>query len=63
MYRSANFDSDESVRKFADILAISPVLKWCDIRIQSGDRKISVMVEYATEGRMGDVVISDKKTN
>ena len=28
---SANFDSDESVRKFADILAIAPVLKECNI--------------------------------
>ena len=43
---STNFDLDESVRKFADILAIAPVLKECDIRYQyyRGDRKISVNV-------------------
>ena len=29
---STNFDSDESVRKLADILATAPVLKKCDIR-------------------------------
>ena len=28
---SANFDSDESVRKLADILAITPILKKCNI--------------------------------
>ena len=26
LYNSVNFDSDESVKKFADILAIAPVL-------------------------------------
>ena len=28
--RSTNFDSDQSVRKFADILAIAPVLNLCE---------------------------------
>ena len=30
---SANFDSDESVRKLADILAIAPNLTKCDISV------------------------------
>ena len=29
---SANFESDESVRKLADILATAPVFKECDIQ-------------------------------
>ena len=59
---SANFDSDESVRKFADILAVAPILKECNISEQSGDREVSVEIEYATEGRKGAVVISDMRT-
>ena len=31
LYKSTNFDSDESVRKFADFLAISLVLIQCKI--------------------------------
>ena len=57
LYNSVNFDSDESVRKLADILAIAPVLKKCDIGYQEGNRKISVDVEYATEVSLGAIVI------
>ena len=32
LLRSANFDSDETVSKFAEILAVTPVLKKCNIR-------------------------------
>ena len=56
---TADFDSDESVRKFAEILAIAPVLKKCDIGYQEGNRKVSVSVEYATEGRKGAVMLRD----
>ena len=58
---SANFDSDESVSKFADILAIAPVLKKCDIVCPSGDRKVIVDVEYATKESIGAIVISNYK--
>ena len=41
---SANFESDESVRKFAEILAIVPYLIYCDIMFQNGNRKVKVEV-------------------
>ena len=47
---STNFDSDESVRKLADILATASVLKKCDISGQRGNREIKIEVEYATDG-------------
>ena len=50
------------MRKFADILAIAPVLKKCNIRHHRGDRKVSVSVEYATEGRNGAIVMSFEGT-
>ena len=58
-----NFDSEESVRKFADILAIAPVLKVCEIEQARDNRKIKVEVQYATEGIKGAIVIFDKNTN
>ena len=60
---SANFDSDESVKKFAEILAIAPVLKECDLYQQQGNRKVKIEVLYATEGSMGAIVILDRGTN
>ena len=59
---SANFNSDVSVSKFADILAIAPVLKECNISRQIAGRKVRISVEYATEGRKGAIVMRDKKT-
>ena len=53
---SINFGSDESVKKFADIIATAPVLKKCDIEFQSG-RLLVVVVEYASEGIIGSIVI------
>ena len=50
------------MRKLADILAIAPVLKLCNIRSQQGNRKVNVVVEYMTEGRMGAIVIRDRET-
>ena len=44
---SANFDSDESMRKFAEILAISPVLKKCDVSGQKDWRD----GRYGRDGR------------
>ena len=41
---SINFDSDESVRKLAYILAIAPNLTGCDIEFQLGDRNVLVEV-------------------
>ena len=57
---SANFDSDKTVRKFADILATAPDLKKCSISYQEGNRKVKITVEYATEERMGAIVITDR---
>ena len=62
LYASANFDSDESVRKVADILALSPNLTKCDISRQRGNREVVVEVKYACEGRMGAVVIKHRRT-
>ena len=59
LHRSANFDSDESIKKFADILAIAPVLKVCNFRQQRGNRKVKVEVQYATEERKGAIVIQE----
>ena len=50
---STNFDSDKSVRKFAEILAIAPVLKKCNIV----DSSVKVEVQYATVGIKGSLVI------
>ena len=50
------------MRKFSDILDIAIKLKKCDISNHQGIRKIKVEMEYATEERMGTIVISDKKT-
>ena len=59
---STNFDSDESAAKLADILAIAPNLQECDIRQQQGNRIIKVVIEYATEERMGSIIIKDRET-
>ena len=55
---STNFDSDESVRKLADILAIAPALEACHF----SSEKIYVEVQYAIEGRKGAIVIRERKT-
>ena len=60
---SANFYSDKTVRKFADILATAPDLKKCSISYQEGNRKVKIKVEYATEERMGAIVIKDRNNN
>ena len=62
MFNSVNFDSDESVRKLADILAIAPNLTKCDISGQQGSRRVNVAVEYVEEGRMGAVVVKARET-
>ena len=62
LQKSTNLDSDESVRKLADILAIAPVLEKCYVTGQKGERKVSIEVEYMTEGRMGNIVMRDKQT-
>ena len=54
---TVDFDLDASVRKFAEILDIAPVLKKCNISAQRGKRKIWVEVEYATEELLGAIVI------
>ena len=54
---TANFNSDESVRKFADLLATAPHFNYCNIENQQGNRKIRVVVEYAAGVCMGAVVI------
>ena len=58
-----DFDSDESVRKLADVLAIAPVLKECNISYQESNRKIYVEVNYSNEESMGAIVIFDTSTN
>ena len=65
LYDSANFDSDESVRKFADILAIAPVLTKCDFREHecNSNREVKFEVQYATEASIGAIVIIDKNTS
>ena len=37
---SVNFDSDESVRKFTDIIAIAPVLEECMINNSNCNRSV-----------------------
>ena len=41
---SANFDSDESVRKFADIIAIAPEFERCSFFSQVGNRNVMVEI-------------------
>ena len=57
MEDSVNFDSNKSVRKFADILAIAPVLKKCDFRGQQGNKKVKVEVKYSFKKKKGAIVI------
>ena len=40
--RSANFETDETTEKLADILCMACFLKKCDIREQQGSRKVKV---------------------
>ena len=60
--RSANFDANETVEKLADILKSALQLKKCVISYQQGSRKVKAEIEYASEGRMGCIVLSDRKT-
>ena len=48
---SLSFDSDVSVRCFADILAKTPNLRICNITNQGGNRKVRVLINYASEVR------------
>ena len=50
------------MKKLADILAIAPVLKECNIVSQSGNREVYVEVDYATEGNKGAIVINVRST-
>ena len=47
---SLDFDSDESIRCLADILAKAPSLRICNIENQGGNRKVKAKVNYASEG-------------
>ena len=62
MKKSANFSTQESVEKLADILVSARFFKGCSIMDQRG-RKIKVEIEYATAEVMGSIVISDMKSN
>ena len=56
---STNFEAEESLEKFAYILAIAPILIKVDISSQT---KLRVKVEYATEGSMGAIIFQDPGT-
>ena len=49
--------SEVSVRKIADILAIAPVLKYCNIKGDHGRGKIRAEIEYKTEETMGTIKV------
>ena len=59
---NANFDSDQSVMKLAEILATTPCLTKCDIRNQLSSREVRVEVLYATNEETGAVVMKDRLT-
>ena len=59
---TANFETDETVEKLADILQLASFLKKCEIGYQLGNRKVKVAIEYASDEAVGSIVISDKAT-
>ena len=61
-YGTANFDSDESIKKLAQILATAPQIKKCNIESQTGSRNVTMRVDYATEERKGAVVVQDRSS-
>ena len=54
LYESIEFNK-QSISKFADIIATAPVLKECNI----SPSMVRVQVEYASEEKMGAIVIKD----
>ena len=46
-----------SLKKISDILAIAPVLKYCNIKSSYSYKKIKFEVEYKTEEKKGSIKV------